>query len=49
MPFDWAIFMRILMAVLKILVALPGDVDNRPIVQALSDATDKAVNGGTSS
>jgi len=48
MPFDWAIFMRILMAVLKILSALPAEVDHRPIVQALSDATDKAVNGGPS-
>ena len=38
MPFDWAIFMRIILAILRILSKLPPEVDNTPILKDLGDA-----------
>lgn len=44
MPIDWIIFLKILMAILKILSELPPEVDHRPIANGLADAIENAVN-----
>ena len=38
MPIDWAIFLRILLAILRILQELPPSIDQRPIAGYLGDA-----------
>lgn len=38
MPFDWQIFLRILLAILRILQSLPPDTDTTAIVGHLGDA-----------
>ena len=38
MPFDWQIFLRILLGFLRVLSKLPGDVDTTPILKDLGDA-----------
>jgi len=38
MPFDWQIFLRILLAFLRILSKLPPEVDTTRIVSDLGDA-----------
>lgn len=45
MPIDWQIFMRIILAVLRILSALPPEVDTREVTSGLADAVDLEVNG----
>lgn len=38
MPFDWQIFLKILLAILRILQRLPRDADHTEIVGLLGDA-----------
>lgn len=38
MPFDWQIFLRILLAILRILEALPPELDTTKIAGGLADA-----------
>lgn len=38
MPFDWQIFMRILLAILRIIQKLPPEVDTTAIAGHLGDA-----------
>lgn len=45
MVFDWQIFLRILLAILRILEQLPPEIDHRPIANGLADAVDAQVNG----
>ena len=44
MPFQWQIFLRILLAILRILAELPPEADHRPIANGLADAVDAQVN-----
>ncbi|MCK4298947.1 MAG: hypothetical protein KAX80_05410 [Planctomycetes bacterium] len=46
MPIDWMIFLRILLAILRILGELPPEVDHRPIAHSLADAVDIQINSG---
>lgn len=52
MPFDWQIFLRILLSVLRILQSLPPDVDTTEVAGHLGDAIEangiQAKPGGTS-
>lgn len=38
MPFDWQIFLKIILAILRILQSLPKDVDNTAVIELLGDA-----------
>ena len=38
MPFDWQIFLRILLAILRAVSKLPPEVDSTPILSDLGDA-----------
>jgi hypothetical protein len=38
MPFDWQIFMRILMTLLRILQNLPPEADHTPVAALMADA-----------
>jgi len=38
MPFDWQIFLRILLSILRILQDLPPDVDTTKVAAHLGDA-----------
>ncbi len=38
MPFDWQIFLRILLAILRVLSKLPPDTDTTGIMSDLGDA-----------
>lgn len=44
-PIDWQIFLRILLAILRILANLPAGVDHRPVAEGLAEAIDLQVNG----
>lgn len=46
MPMNWEIFLRILLAILRILGQLPPDTDHREITNSLADAVDLEVNSG---
>jgi len=46
MPFQWTLFLKILLAILRILAELPPEVDHRPIANGLADAVDAQVNAG---
>jgi len=45
-PFDWTIFLRILLAILRILQDLPPEADTTAVARGLADAVDLQVNGG---
>lgn len=47
MPFDWAIFLRILTAILRVLSALPAEADHTAITSATAELVEKANGGGT--
>lgn len=38
MPFDWQIFLKILLSILRILQTLPPEIDQREVVGHLGDA-----------
>jgi len=46
MPFDWQIFLRILLAILQILRNLPPEADTTAIAGDLAEAVDLQLNGG---
>jgi len=38
MPFDWQIFLKILLSILRILQSLPPEIDQREVAGHLGDA-----------
>jgi len=42
---DWTSFLKILLALLRILGQLPAAVDNRPVLEGIAEAVDLQANG----